>query len=191
MNLADKNVKGIQMFNSKERKHVALIIAILSGLIIISYLTTWKFLPDPIWSMIFAVYFFGGSVSAFVTFIAWLSLVIYSEKKRGHQEPAYRTLVLPVIIGVLERIIYTTLIGFDVSGAGIFIGTWLGIKVAGGWSTWSQDKTLYGKVLFFSALIVNAISIICGTVGGIILAEWDDLYEIFSQNPEGISKIVL
>jgi hypothetical protein len=92
--------------------------------------------------------------------------------KKDIQVTPERATEWPVWIGIIERLIYTTLVGFDISGAAAFIGAWVTIKAIGGWASWSQDKDLYGKVLFFSALLGSAISVLFGLIGGIVILKW-------------------
>jgi hypothetical protein len=56
-------------------------------------------------------------------------------------EEASRVPWIPRLVGILERLIITTLVGWNVSGATGFIGGWIAVKSAGGWQTWSRGTT--------------------------------------------------
>ena len=75
---------------------------------------------------------------------------------------------MPAWIGLFERAFYAALIGLGVEGAAGFIGVWIGFKLAGGWQVWSKGTT-YGRAIFFSGLLGNAMSIAFGFVGGFVI----------------------
>src|SRR5260370_36065044 len=69
--------------------------------------------------------------------------------KEPGDEPDYRPAKhlpwIPPTIGIIERAAFTTLIGWNVSGAASFIGAWITIKRMGGWGSWHKGTT-YGRV---------------------------------------------
>jgi tetrahydromethanopterin S-methyltransferase subunit B len=75
---------------------------------------------------------------------------------------------MPAWIGLFERALYCLLIGGNVDGGAAFIGVWVGIKLAGGWQVWSKGTT-YGRAIFFSGLLGNAMSVIYGIVAGLVI----------------------
>jgi hypothetical protein len=87
------------------------------------------------------------------------------------KKAADRVTWLPVTMGIVERLAFTTLVGFSVSGAASFVGAWVTIKAVGGWATWSKDDpTNYSRALFMAGLLSSGISALIGIVGGIIIA---------------------
>ena len=82
--------------------------------------------------------------------------------------PAERIWWIPLLIGVFERAIITTLVAFPISGAAGFIGAWVAVKSAGGWAVWNKGTT-YGRAVLFAGLLGSAMSIIFGLSGGIII----------------------
>jgi hypothetical protein len=74
----------------------------------------------------------------------------------------------PVLIGIFERAMITTMIAWSVSGSGSFIGAWLAIKSAGAWSWWGRD-TPYGRATFFIRLLGSSVSILFALCGGIVI----------------------
>lgn len=126
-------------------------------------------------------YIVWGIISAITSLLIWLSLIHYSETKRQWREQPRRAFPLPIIIGILERSIYTALIGFNISGAAAFIGAWVTIKAVGGWASWSQDRSMYGKILFFSGLIGSGVSVLLGIIGGIIYLRWSSIIQTLNN----------
>lgn len=76
----------------------------------------------------------------------------------------------PVMLGVIERAIYTA---SWQAGQPEFIAVWLTLKVAGQWSRWSDGEDIDGtkvpgRAVFNVFLIGNAVSIAYGAMGGLI-----------------------
>jgi len=74
---------------------------------------------------------------------------------------------IPVLVGIFERAIITTLVGFNVSGTAGYIGAWIVLKSAGGWQTLSEGT--YGRAVFFIGLIGSITSILFAIVVGLII----------------------
>jgi hypothetical protein len=79
-----------------------------------------------------------------------------------------RNTVLPITIGVLERIFFTIIVAYNVSAAAAGITTWIMIKMLSGWNRFQRDEYGY-KVLSFNALICNLISLSFAVIGGLIM----------------------
>ncbi|HME42316.1 MAG TPA: hypothetical protein VKF36_04450 [Syntrophorhabdales bacterium] len=117
-------------------------------------------------------YLVCGIIAVPVLWLWWRYLIRRTECTRGReQESAPRIAWFPIMTGIFERLIYTTLVGFEVSGAAAFVGAWVTIKAIGGWVTWSKDSTPYGKALFFSGLLGSAMSLLFGVAGGLIISK--------------------
>lgn len=94
----------------------------------------------------------------------------YIDRFRDPDEKASsRIWRLPVIMGIIERIVYTILVGFSVSGAAGFIGSWVTIKAIGGWAKWANTNSDYNRAVFSVGLLGSALSVIFGVVGGLII----------------------
>ncbi len=88
---------------------------------------------------------------------------------RGVQESeAGRVDWIPGWIGFFERALYSLLIGLDVGGGAAFIGVWIGVKLAGGWQSWSKGTT-YGRATLGVGLLGNAMSVLFGVVAGLVI----------------------
>jgi hypothetical protein len=100
-----------------------------------------------------------------------VSVVLVSSQslRTADDDEAQRVLWIPLAVGVLERAIITTLVGWNVSGSAGFIGGWIAVKSAGGWASWSKGTT-YGRSILFVGLLGNAVSILFALAGGLIIA---------------------
>ena len=105
-----------------------------------------------------------------VTFF-WTELLhkLVQRYKTEEDKQAERVRWIPPLIGVFERAIITTLVGWEVPGTAGFIGAWVAVKSAGGWSSWSKG-TNYGRAIFFAGLLGSAMSLLFAIVGGLIIA---------------------
>jgi hypothetical protein len=88
------------------------------------------------------------------------------EKK---DDEAIRVIWIPIMMGILERAIITTLVGWKVPGTAGFIGTWAAIKTVGGWAMWSKG-TVYGRSVLFAGLMGSALSFLIAIAAGLFLA---------------------
>ena len=84
------------------------------------------------------------------------------------QEPTLRIPWIPTTIGIFERILFATLVGWNVPGAAGFIGSWITIKALGGWASWSKGTT-YGRAVFGVGLLGSCLSAIFGVAGGLVI----------------------
>jgi hypothetical protein len=90
--------------------------------------------------------------------------------KTEKDEQAERDRLIPLLLGVFERLIITTLVGWEVQGTGGFIGGWFGLKSVGGWGEWSKGTT-YGRATFFVGLLGSMMSLLFAIAGGLIIAQ--------------------
>lgn len=88
--------------------------------------------------------------------------------RRPAERDAERVPWIPFVVGVVERVLVTTLVGWNVSGAAGFIGAWIAVKSAGGWQSWSKGTT-YGRAILFIGLLGSALSILFAIAGGLII----------------------
>jgi hypothetical protein len=75
---------------------------------------------------------------------------------------------IPGWIGFFERTLYSLLIGLDIGGGATFIGVWIGVKLAGGWQSWSKGTT-YGRATLGIGLLGSAMSALFGVVAGLVI----------------------
>jgi prepilin signal peptidase PulO-like enzyme (type II secretory pathway) len=120
-----------------------------------------------------AAYGLSVVVGALVTIAAWW--LLHKLLSKVHTQPEDKLgafgacpLWIPPTIGVVERVLYTTLVGWNVSGAAAFIGAWVTIKALGGWQAVNKG-TGYGRAAFFVGLIGSALSVLFGIVGGLMI----------------------
>jgi len=96
-------------------------------------------------------------------------------KQSTEAEYLFRLPVLPEMVGILERTLYTTAMLLEQPG---FIGFWLALKVAGGWKGWSEPvRASDGKVVIngrdlFSVFLIGSGFSIAYAVTGALLIRW-------------------
>ena len=93
---------------------------------------------------------------------------LLEKHKQQEDKEATRIKWIPSTIGVAERILFTVLIGWNVSGTAGFIGSWILVKQLGGWNSWGKGTT-YNRAVFFVGLLGNTMSVLFGVVGGLII----------------------
>jgi hypothetical protein len=115
--------------------------------------------------------FFGG----FPTFLISELLHFYVDCKypmsamhayRRHGRPRF----LGFLTGVVERVLITTLVGFEVSGAAGFIGGWVVTKSLGLYAS-SQRPSRYERMRMFVSLLNGTVSVFFGIIGGLIISK--------------------
>ncbi|MFZ2445850.1 MAG: hypothetical protein WAW37_05795 [Syntrophobacteraceae bacterium] len=80
-----------------------------------------------------------------------------------------RVPIQPILTGILERLFFTILIAFNVSGVAGGIFTWMVVKMVSGWNRYVGEKEeTWRRVLAFNALINNLVSLFFGVIGGLI-----------------------
>lgn len=117
-------------------------------------------------------YGFSLVISSPIVFLFWKYLHnrVDKDPTKGNKV-ADKTTWLPIVTGIVERFIYTTLIAFSVSGAASFIGSWITIKAIGGWAAWAnKDATRYTRSVFVVGLLCSGISALLAIFGGLIVA---------------------
>ncbi|OPY13686.1 MAG: hypothetical protein A4E69_01511 [Syntrophus sp. PtaB.Bin138] len=91
----------------------------------------------------------------------------HREELKLQREDIKRRPTHPIIIGILERMIFTLIIASNIPGAAAGIFTWVAVKMLSGWNRY--QRTEYGyKVLSFNALICTLTSLSFAIIGGLI-----------------------
>ena len=78
--------------------------------------------------------------------------------------------ILPIITGLLERIFFTLLVAFDISGTGVAMMAWLGAKMAANWNRQSNNDHIV-RVFSVTALQSGLVSLLFALLGGLICRE--------------------
>jgi len=94
----------------------------------------------------------------------WLGTLPKPRLSNGSKEvPAW-------IIGVLERLFFTVLIGLDVSGAPTAMVGWLALKMATNWNhpAWKEKPDM--RAFALSALLGGLVSMFFALLGGLVCA---------------------
>jgi len=74
---------------------------------------------------------------------------------------------LPVLVGILERLVFTLLIVCNVSASGAFIGTWILAKIVTGWNRYTRAEVQF-RMTAFAGLIGSIISLLFAVLGAIL-----------------------
>jgi hypothetical protein len=138
------------------------------------------------------IYGFGLSIvgGAIVLYIAWLifNCTIVRNNYRAYKKDISYYLMGPSLLptlpkqpshwwpgsvsflfGIIERLIFTTLIAWKVNGGASFIGSWVTVKAFGmGWQVFSHGSE-YGRQLFGVSLVLSGLSAFFGIVGGLLI----------------------
>jgi len=118
---------------------------------------------------VWAVIVSGVAVPVTLLWVMVLDRRLAQYRTRGEEETS-RVLWLPITMGIVERAIYTILVGWNVSGAASFMGAWVTIKAIGGWARWGgPTSTMYTRAAFTVGLLGSALSAIFGLAGGLII----------------------
>lgn len=79
--------------------------------------------------------------------------------------------IVPGLIGFLERLFFTTLIGLEGTKAVAYFIPWVGLKMLTGWNRIKLGEVQY-RMLAFNALVGNMLSLLFAFLGGIIILKW-------------------
>ena len=121
------------------------------------------------WHYLWAVIVSVVAIPATLLWVMALDRLVARLRPR-EAEKSSRKLWLPITMGIVERVIYTILIGWNVSGAAAFIGAWVTIKAIGGWARWGgPTSTTYTRAVFTVGLLGSALSAIFGLACGLII----------------------
>ena len=95
-----------------------------------------------------------------VTWI-WAETIHWLVARRFKDEPNHPTRIwsIPMLLGVTERAMVTTLVIWLPSAAGAFMGAWIAVKAAGGWGR-LQGDSLRNRVLYLTGLLGSGASML-------------------------------
>ena len=86
-----------------------------------------------------------------------------------------RNRVPPSLTGHIERLLFTLIVAFDISGAAPAMITWVGVKMAANWNSKEAleeagVEPTAREVLNrrFSAILTGAVSLVVAVIGGVI-----------------------
>lgn len=73
-----------------------------------------------------------------------------------------------LLLGILERIFFSVLVAFGVSGVATAMTIWIGTKMATGWNRIAGGGDTWRRMLAFNGLISSLVSLFFAVVGGLI-----------------------
>jgi len=77
--------------------------------------------------------------------------------------------VPPSLTGIIERLFFTVIVAFNVSGFISAMVGWLALKLATNWNRKFWDDTYSARLYGFSALIAGLVSMLFAFLGGLII----------------------
>jgi len=72
------------------------------------------------------------------------------------------------LTGTIERLVFTMIVAYNVSGAAIAMMVWLGLKMATGWN--ENIKTPSGKIPAIHSLFTGMVSLLFALIGGLFIS---------------------
>jgi len=86
----------------------------------------------------------------------------------------------PLIMGTSERFFFTILVAFNISGVGIVMVAWIGLKMSTDWHLIIKENAKsWQRNLAFSGILGSIFSLFFASVGGLVISHWHDLKFIF------------
>jgi sterol desaturase/sphingolipid hydroxylase (fatty acid hydroxylase superfamily) len=88
------------------------------------------------------------------------------------KEPMRQVRRVPAALtGVVERLFFAVLVGFQVSGASTAMIAWIALKLATNWNNpkWNEGQKF--RAFAFRALLTGLVSMLCAFLGGMIAAD--------------------
>jgi hypothetical protein len=108
------------------------------------------------------------------SWLSWLGLRCFFDSTARRQkwtvpeQATERIPIQPVLIGVLERVFFTILVAFNISGVAGGLFTWILVKMLSGWNRITGGDETWRRMLAFNALINSLVSLLFGVIGGLI-----------------------
>ncbi len=118
---------------------------------------------------IFWAYIFSAFLAAPITW-GWSKFLFWMLDKRiPANKSTERIEWIPIIVGIFERAIVTTLVIWTPKLTTAFIGGWMALKVAGGWGL-LKEPTTRNRATFFIGLLGNVVSLGWAIAVGVYVA---------------------
>jgi hypothetical protein len=128
---------------------------------------------------------YAYSIFAGVIFVRCFSRLAYEKIGEYNPKDSLKSFRWTAnLVGILERIIYTSSIIFGVQS---FIPIWLGVKII---SQWKKGEIENGRAMFNIYLIGTGLSLAYGSAGGQIIL-WLRNDKVFEAVIAGVALIVL
>lgn len=112
-----------------------------------------------------------GSIVTWATWKKLHSIFESTAKKKNWEvkrEEAEKIPYIPITIGIFERVFFTVMVAFNISGAGVAIVSWMLIKMATGWNRISGGGETWRRMLSFTGLLCSMTSLFFAVLGGLI-----------------------
>jgi nitrate/nitrite transporter NarK len=112
-------------------------------------------------------------LGSLITWIVWKLLDNYFKNTAKNKnweldsDDIEKITIQPILIGILERLVFSFLVAMEVSGVPTAIVGWMALKMASGWNRIVSGETKY-KMLAFNGLIVSLLSLFFAVLGGLV-----------------------
>ena len=103
-------------------------------------------------------------------FVTWAFLAGLRHSLKLGKKPRSQTGVPPWVTGAIERLFFTVLVGFKVTGAPTAMIGWLALKLATVWNQPELKNHPLRRAFALSALLAGLISMLFAFIGGMISA---------------------
>jgi hypothetical protein len=114
---------------------------------------------------------FGGAILTFVwsDFLHAKLRVIPNGGAAALEEP--RVPWVPILIGAVERALFTLMIAFSVEASGAFCGGWVTAKAITGMGPWNANSP-QNRARVGVSMLGSGLSLLIGVACGLILRAW-------------------
>ena len=89
-------------------------------------------------------------------------------------------LIIDCLVGIIERLFFTILVAFNITGFPIAMIAWSGVKIAVNWQAEKKETTYISSCLAFCSLIGTLLSLLFALFGGFICRGY-----IYPPGPSG------
>ena len=92
--------------------------------------------------------------------------------------------IRPCVLGTIERLFFTIVVAFNVSGTATAMIGWIAVKMATDWQIIVKDdkdnRKSWKRQLAMSGLLGSMISLFFALIGGLVLRYWNCIKSILS-----------
>ena len=84
------------------------------------------------------------------------------------------------LVGLIERLFFTLIIAFGISGAAISMAAWITVKMASTWKRLARENNPWTGPFALSSLLGNLVSMLFALIGGLVCREqnWQAIIQL-------------
>jgi len=76
--------------------------------------------------------------------------------------------VPPQLVGLVERLFFTLIVAFNVSGAAVCMAVWITVKMTSTWHRLLRENNPWAGPFALSSLLGNLVSMLFALIGGLV-----------------------